>query len=351
MIGQYGFDERLFACAAAYGGLVPGRVVAQERGWYRVVFEDGERLCEVSGRLSHEAVDAADYPCVGDFVMADAGSEHAVVRAVLPRRSLIVRRAAGTGRNGQPVAANVDTAFLCMSLNRNFSVRRLERYLAVAYDSGAEPVVLLTKADLCDDVDGALRALPLSVREGAPVCVVSAAQEGGCEPLRAYLAPGRTVAFIGSSGVGKSTLINRLLGEERLDTQEIGYEDRGRHTTTRRELFLLPGGAMVIDTPGMRELGLWDTGEGVDRAFADVEALAAGCRFANCTHSGEPGCAVRRAMACGELDEQRWQAYLRLRREADFAADSRSCLAAKERKFREISIQNKANRKRNGKRY
>ena len=151
--------------------------------------------------------------------------------------------------------------------------------------------------------------------------------------------------------MGKSTLINRLLGEERLDTQEIGYEDRGRHTTTRRELFLLPGGAMVIDTPGMRELGLWDTGEGVDRAFADVEALAAGCRFANCTHSGEPGCAVRRAMACGELDEQRWQAYQRLWREADFAADSRSCLAAKERKFREISIQNKANRKRNGKRY
>ncbi|MGN0997530.1 MAG: ribosome small subunit-dependent GTPase A [Candidatus Ventricola sp.] len=345
MMEAYGLDERLRGHAAAYPDLTPGRIVAQERGLYRAVFDCGERLAEVSGRLLHQAVSAVDTPCVGDFVMADTAPERAVIRAVLPRRSLLVRRAAGAGREAQGVAANVDTAFLCMSLNHNFNVRRLERYLAMAYDSGASPVVLLTKADLCADVRAALDSLPLAVREGAPVCVVSAAQEAGCQALLPYLAPGRTVAFIGSSGVGKSTLINRLLGEERLDTQAVGFGDRGRHTTTRRELFMLPGGAMVIDTPGMRELGLWDADDGLGRAFADIEALAAQCRFASCTHGSEPGCAVRRAITDGELDEERLLAFGKLRREAAYAADSREYLAAKERKFREISMINKASRR------
>ena len=344
---DYGLDARLAECAAAYPGLTPGRIVAQERVLYRAVFEGGERLAEVSGRLVHQAQSAEDFPCVGDFVMADTAPERAVIRAVLPRCSLLVRRAAGAGREAQGVCANVDTVFLCMSLNHNFNVRRLERYLAMAYDSGASPVVLLTKADLCADVAAALYALPLAVREGAPVCAVSAAQADGLTALLPYLAPGRTVAFIGSSGVGKSTLINRLLGEERLDTQEIGFEDRGRHTTTRRELFMLPCGAMVIDTPGMRELGLWDADEGLNRAFADIEALAAQCRFASCTHGSEPGCAVRRAIESGELDEERLLSFEKLRRETAYAADSREYLAAKERKFREISMINKTNR-RNG---
>ena len=321
--------------------LIEARVVLQERGLYRIRTDRGEQNALVSGKFQYDALSASDYPVVGDFVLADCTDpQTAVIHRVLPRKSLFVRRAAGTGQAEQAVAANVDTVFLCMSLNNDFSLRRLERYLAVAWESGAQPVVVLTKADLCGNV--AQKQLEVeSVAVGVPILVVSSMAEDGYAQILPYVTAGRTVAFVGSSGVGKSTLINRLLGEERLATGGLRSDDKGHHTTTHRELLLLPNGAMVIDTPGMRELGMWDAASGVEQTFADIEALAARCRFRNCAHTGEPGCAVRAALKSGELDAGRWQSYQKLTVENAYAESSEHYLAAKEQKFKEISKINK----------
>lgn len=317
------------------------RVVLQERGLYRIRTDAGEQSALVSGRFQHDAQTASDYPVVGDFVLADCTDpDTAVIHRVLPRKSLFVRRAAGTGASEQAVAANIDTVFLCMSLNNDFNLRRLERYLAVAWESGAQPVVVLTKADLCGNV-GQKRLEVESVAVGVPILTVSSMAQDGYAQILPYITAGRTVAFVGSSGVGKSTLINRLLGEERLATDGLRNDGKGHHTTTHRELLLLPNGAMVIDTPGMRELGMWDAASGVAQAFMDIEALAARCRFRNCAHAGEPGCAVRAALGSGELDAGRWQSYQRLQAENANAESSASYLAAKEQKFKEISKINK----------
>lgn len=251
----YGLTGRLAALALERAETeTVGRVIAQDRGSYRVVSATGERMAEVSGRLRYETEEAADFPAVGDFVRLREEDSLAVIQGILPRRSAFVRRAAGTGCTEQVVAANIDTAFICMALNGDFNLRRLERYLAVAWDSGAVPVVVLTKADLCENMAQRLSEVAC-VAAGAEVVTVSAVQTDGLRALAPYLRPGKTVALLGSSGVGKSTLINRLLGEERLRTNGLRDDDRGRHTTTRRELFLLAQGGMVIDTPGMRELG------------------------------------------------------------------------------------------------
>ena len=326
-------------------GLCTGRVIAQQRGLYRIATAEGERMAGVSGRLRHEALSPSDYPAVGDFVLADTQTDgDAVIRSVLPRRSSFVRRAAGDSHQEQVVAANVDTVFLCMSLNRDFSLRRLERDLAVAWESGASPVVVLTKADLCADTRRyALEAERVAV--GVPVLVTASLAEDGLDALAPYLRPGRTVAFIGSSGVGKSTMINRLLGEARRTTGGLRGDDRGRHTTTSREIFQLPGGALLLDTPGMREMGMWDAQAGIDQTFTDVLELAAQCRFADCTHTSEPGCAVRRAMETGALAPERLAAFMRLSAENAYAQDSAAYLAQKERKFKEIAKINKARRR------
>ena len=234
------------------------------------------------------------------------------------------------------VAANVDTIFLCMSLNNDFNLRRLERYLSIAWDSGAAPVIVLTKADLCDDLPSRMAEVS-SVAIGVDVLITSSVAEDGLAQVLPYIRQGRTVAFIGSSGVGKSTLINRLLGEERLNTGGLRNDDKGRHTTTHRELLLLPGGGMVIDTPGMRELAMWDTDEGIGQAFAEIEELAGSCRFFDCSHRNEPGCAVRKALEEGRLTEERWQSYLKLKAEAAYAEDSESYLQVKAKKFKDIA--------------
>ena len=343
---KFSIPDRWAAMAAQYPELTVGRITMQEKGMYRIRTIMGEQNALVSGKFQFDAQSSSDYPAVGDYVMVScADPDTAIIHQVLPRKSLFVRRAAGTSKTEQAVAANIDTVFLCMSLNNDFNLRRLERYLAVAWESGADPVVVLTKADLCADLPQKQREVE-AIAMGVDILTTSAMELEGYRQIMPYITEGRTVAFVGSSGVGKSTLINRLLGEERLATDGLRKDDKGHHTTTHRELLFLPNGAMVIDTPGMRELGMWDAASGVEQTFGDIEELAARCRFRNCSHSGEPGCAVRAAIRSGELDSGRWQSYQKLKNENSYAADSESYLAAKEKKFKEISKINKYNKKR-----
>ena len=250
---------------------------------------------------------------MGDFVMVDhTGSDgYAVIHAVLPRKSVFTRRAAGTLNREQVVAANIDTVLICMSLNNDFNVRRLERYLSIAWDSGATPVIIFTKADLCEDIADKLSQAE-SVALMVDMVVTSVISENGIDDIMPYLKKGKTASFIGSSGVGKSTLINRLLGSDRIATNGLRNDDKGRHTTTHRELILLENGALVVDTPGRRELGMWGAEGGIDATFADIEELAQNCKFKNCSHSTEQGCAVRMAIENGELSEGRYRSFIKL---------------------------------------
>src|SRR5262245_8673165 len=298
-------------------GLRPARVASAHTRVYRVYHEGGERLAEVAGRLRHEAAGPQDFPTVGDWVAASfpSGDGRAIVHAVLPRRTRFSRKVAGSVTEEQVLAANVDTAFLVGGLDGDFNPRRLERALVLAWESGADPVIRLNKADLAEDVEARRREAE-AVAAGVPVHVVSSLRGEGLAAVRSYLGVGRTVALLGSSGVGKSTLINRLLGEERFATASVRtHDDRGRHTTTHRELVVLPGGGLVIDTPGLREIQLWSTEGGLLRTFEDVQSLAAACRFTDCAHEGEPGCAVRAAEADGRLAPERLQSYFKLQRE------------------------------------
>ena len=313
-------------------GLQWARVVEEQRGQYRVA-GDVDGWAEVSGRFRHESPHPADFPAVGDWV----GVENGIIHRRLNRRSTVSRAAAGRAVDEQVLAANVDTIFLVTALVQDLSVRRLERYLTMVWDAGAVPVVLLNKADLSADPE----AQRESVRARLPmvdVFVVSALQPGdagGLDALSRYLGRAQTVALLGSSGVGKSTLINRLLGAEALRTGALSDVDgKGRHTTTSRQLVELPGGALLIDTPGMRELLPWADGAAVDAAFDDITALAAECRFGDCAHQSEPGCAVRDAVDAGRLDADRLENYRRLGREAAFEERKRDKAAAAEHKRR-----------------
>jgi ribosome biogenesis GTPase / thiamine phosphate phosphatase len=317
--GWNGYFEAVWS-GAERDNAVPARVVGQHRGCWRVVGDFGERTAEATGKLRLAAEEGADWPAVGDWVVVELRDRGraAVIREVLPRRSAFVRKMAGKKVTGQVIAANVDTALLVSALDGDFSPRRLERYLAQCWESGAKPVIVLNKADACGKIRDRVREME-KVAMGVPVCVISAKTGAGFEELANYLARGQTLVLLGSSGVGKSTIVNRLLGRAIQEVREVRESDsRGRHTTTARQIFVLPGGALLIDTPGLRELQLWDAEEGLVQAFGDIEALAAQCRFTDCSHTTEPGCAVQAAIKAGALADGRLENWQKLQREQEF---------------------------------
>jgi ribosome biogenesis GTPase len=302
------------------GSAVPARVIAQQRGFWRVAGEFGECWAEAAGRLRLAANEGAEWPAVGDWVTVEIrnGEKSALIQEVLPRRSRFVRKSPGKRIEEQVIAANVDTALLVSALDGDFNPRRVERYLTQCWESRAKPVLVLNKADAYAEQQ--LRAAEIErVALGAGVYRISAKTGEGVGELEKLLSPGQTFVLLGSSGVGKSTLANRLLGESRQEVQPVREGDsRGRHTTTARELFVLPGGALLMDTPGLREMQLWDAEEGLAEVFADIDSLAAQCRFGDCKHEGEPGCAVRAALTAGTLDEARLESRRKLLREQEF---------------------------------
>ena len=303
----------------AADGLLAGRVVLEHTHLYRVLTESAETLARVSGRFRHHAEGRGEFPAVGDWVAMVPRPQggRATIRAVLPRLSRFARKVAGSRTEEQVVAANLDTVFLVAGLDGDFNLRRLERYLVLARESGAVPVVVLNKADVCPDVATRVRDVE-AIALGTPVFAVSARTPQGLDALRTFLRRGETVALLGSSGVGKSTIINALLGEALLRTREVrDHDSRGRHTSSARQLVVLPGGALVIDTPGMRELQLWEIGEGLHETFDDVDSIGATCRFRDCQHRSEPGCAVRAAVEAGRLAAARLGSYVKLRDELE----------------------------------
>jgi ribosome biogenesis GTPase len=344
-----GWDERLsaaFSALALGADVEPARVAIEFNYLYRVWTAHGALDATVSGRLKHRAASRSAMPAVGDWVAVRRRPQEdlGAIVAVLPRRSAFSRRVAGVVTDEQVVAANVDVVFVVMGLDADFSVRRLERYLLLAHESGATPVVVLTKMDLADDV-GARVSQVVSVAGTVPVHLVNPKSGAGIQHVAAHLPPGRTGAVLGSSGVGKSTIINRLVGENIRRTRDVRESDqKGRHTTSHRELVVLPGGGLIIDTPGMRELQLWDASESVRDTFDEIEALAPGCRFTDCRHRDEPGCAVKAAVAGDRLRPDRLESYLRLQDELLALARQQDERALREQK-RQAKIMGKALKK------
>lgn len=331
--------HRLFEPYAAQG-LVLARVAVSQRDHYQLFTEQRELPAEPSGALWYRTPDRAGMPVTGDWVATRVVDPlQAIVEAVLPRKTVFSRRAAGRREEEQPVAANIDLVFLVCGLDADFNLRRLERYMTLAAESGAEAVVVLNKTDLCPDIETRL-AQTAAVARGAPIVPATTRTPRGLDGLRAFLAYGRTIALLGSSGVGKSAIINCFLGEDRLRINDVRESDsRGRHTTTHRELIPLAGGGALIDTPGMRELQLWAGQESVDRTFGEIAEIASACRFRNCSHSGESGCAVASAIAEGVVSSDRWKSYRKLIAEVKRHEEMTDRVAAAERKKRVKAMQ------------
>jgi ribosome biogenesis GTPase len=336
---RLGWDDGWEAAFAEHhaAGLVPARVAVQHRGAYDLFTESGELRAPAAPRLARDD----ELPAVGDWVAVDL--ERSEVTAVLPRRTHISRKEVLDAVREQVLAANVDVAFLVQGLPHDFNPRRLERYLAMAWESGAQPVVVLTKTDLVDDVAPFLADVETVTLGAAPIVALSALTGDHVDDVRTFFEGNRTAVLLGSSGVGKSTLVNSLAGEYLLETREVREDDhRGRHTTSHRELLLLPGGGIILDTPGMRELQLWEADLG--QAFGDVEEIAARCKFSDCGHGSEPGCAVREALADGSLSHERWESYVKLQRELEALEARRNVLLRRER-VREFKIRTRENRR------
>ena len=306
-------------------------MAAQHRGAYVLYWDGPDAWAELPGRMLHKAEGALDLPAVGDWVVFEPlpPPSRSMIQAVLPRRSAFVRKVAGVTTQEQVVAANVDIVFLVNALNEDLNPRRIERYLTLAWESGATPVVVLTKSDLCEDLEAALVRVQ-EVAIGVPIHIVSNVTGEGVEDLWPYAESGKTVALLGSSGVGKSSLVNSLVGEEVQTVKEIREDGRGRHTTTHRELIALPEGGLVLDTPGMRELQLWEASDGVQGTFEDIVKLSHSCRFRDCTHRSEPGCAIQKAINSGRLKRARFESYLKLQRELQFLENRRDKRAQSE---------------------
>ncbi len=339
LLGWSSFFEESFEPFIQHG-YSAGRISEEHKHLYHVLTECGELLAKVSGKLLHDSEDRSEFPAVGDWVAISARPAEgtATINAVLPRLSKFTRKVAGQTTEEQVLAANITKVFLVNGLDNDFSLRRIERYLTLAWESGASPVIILNKADVCNDIARKV-ALVEAVAPAVPIHVVSAVTGHGLDDLSTHLRSGSTAAFLGSSGTGKSTLINALLGQAMQKVGEVRPgDDRGRHTTTFRKMIILPQGGIVIDTPGLRELQLWGSDEGLNGAFSDIRLLAEQCRFADCRHENEPGCAVRRAFEEGNLDSMRYESYLKLQSELEYLGDKREYLEKKEKLMRHYKL-------------